>query len=491
MYYRFFSFFLLFVFGFLWIPQPLYAQSLADTLAKIDALFSEMDDHTPGASLTISRNDEIIYHKAFGMADLEHGMPNTTSTIFEAGSVSKQITATCILLLVMDGKLALDDDVHRYIPELSDYEKPFTVRQLINHTSGLKDWGSLAAIGGWPRGTRVYTNDLALSYIIRARTLNNVPGDEFIYSNANYTVMTHIVERVSGMSLPEFSHQRIFLPLGMNNTSWRDDFKRIVPGRATAYTKANDQYVTTMPFENTYGHAALLTTTADLDKWNTSWRETPLGTGELLKLRTERGVLNNGDTIPYAGGVNVAQYNGRPSVHHSGYTAGYRAWLAYYPDDALSVAYLSNDGDFSVNTIANGVAALFFGAETSASGTVIEEKPPRERYDPATNTLEGLEGTYYSAVADGEVSIRVSRDSVWLADVHGKPNVLSPVGPDTFERNAETRLVFKRDKEGKVLGFFMSVPQAKNVWFRRRGNHKELASSQNSAKDDLVNYSGF
>lgn len=448
------------------LPLPSFGQSLADTLRRIDRFFSETGDSTAGAALLISRNGEVLYNKAFGMADLEHHIPNTPETIFEAGSVSKQFTSTAILLLAIEGKLSLDDPVAVYVPELSHYGEGLTIRTLINHTSGLKDWGSLAEIGGWARGTRIYTNDLALAYIARETTLNHVPGAEYIYSNSNYTVMTHIVERVSGMSLPEFTSTRLFRPLGMVNTTWRDDFQRIVSGRAVGYAKREDGYFTVMPFENTYGHAALLTTTADLDKWNTSWKNTPLGSDTLLAMRLTRGVLRSGDTIDYAAAVTVTTYNGHAAVAHSGSTAGYRAWLAYYPESGLSVSYLSNDGSLPVMDIANGIAAVFFGEPVKPAK--VNTATESHAYVADNKSLVGLGGSYYSSVVDATIKLELKGDSLWMDRAHHEAILLAPTAKDRFKANGFT-IAIKRDDHGEVVGLSVSVSRARDVWFGLRG----------------------
>src|ERR1700741_1105127 len=178
------------------ILNPAFSQS-ADTLKRIDELFASWNNDTPGGAVMVTRGETVIYNKAFGLADLEHSTPNKTTTIFECGSVSKQFTATAALLLVKDGKLKHDDDVRKYIPELPVYDSPIRVQHLLNHTSGLKDWGSVGAISGWPRTTRVYTNELALQIICRQKSLNFTPGAEYSYSNANYTLLVYLVERIS------------------------------------------------------------------------------------------------------------------------------------------------------------------------------------------------------------------------------------------------------------------------------------------------------
>ena len=182
--------------------------------------------------------------KAYGMADLEHDVRNTPDTIFEAGSVSKQFTAMAVQLLAGDGKLSLDDPVRKYIPELPDYGKPLTIRHMLSHTSGLRDWGSVESIAGWPRTTREYTHAHVLEIVSRQKSLNFDPGTKWSYSNTGFNLAAIIVSRVSGMPFAEFSKQRIFAPLGMTHTSWRDDHTRIVKGRAIAYSRSRTASIT-------------------------------------------------------------------------------------------------------------------------------------------------------------------------------------------------------------------------------------------------------
>lgn len=326
---------------------------------ELDALFEDWTQHTPGGVLTIQSGKQIIYNKAFGSADLEHEAPITPQTIFETGSVAKQFTAAAIFLLALDGKLSLDDKVQSYIPELPDYGYRMTIRHLIHHTSGLRDWSSVAAIGGWERGTRVYTNAHALDVIFRQKNLNFPPGEQYKYSNSNYNLLAVIVERVSGQSLNEFTTQRIFMPLGMSHTHWRDDFRSVVKNRAIAYQRYGKKYLMTMPFEQVIGHAGLLTTTEDLLKWTRNYSKLRIGGGQPFKdLLLQRGCLNNGAEIAYAGGVFVRSYRDVLEISHGGSTAGYRAWLAYYPLQDVSVAFLSNDGSTNAEKIGGQVAEI-------------------------------------------------------------------------------------------------------------------------------------
>ncbi len=223
--------------------------------ARLDRLFAEVDsDSTPGCVVAVARRGAPVLLRAYGLANLETGTPNTPATVFEAGSVSKQFTAAAVLLLAEQGRLSLDDDVRRHLPELPDYGTPVTLRQMLNHASGFRDWGNVAELGGWPRGTRVYTQADVLRLAARQRALNFVPGTEYLYSNTNYTLAALVVERVSGLPFAEFTRRAMFQPLGLAHTGWRTDHRDVVQGRADAYGSVEGRgWRLNMPFENTVG----------------------------------------------------------------------------------------------------------------------------------------------------------------------------------------------------------------------------------------------
>jgi CubicO group peptidase (beta-lactamase class C family) len=337
-----------------------------DTVQQIDLLFSHWNNDTPGGAVLVKRGENILYNKAFGMADLEHNVPNRTTSIFECGSVSKQFTATAALLLVKEGKLKLDDDVRKFIPELPVYDAPIRVQHLLNHTSGLKDWGSVGGLSGWPRTTRVYTQELALQIICRQKTLNFTPGAEYSYSNSNYSLLVTLVERISGQSLSAFTDERLFRPAGMTDTQWRDNFREVIPGRSVAYEKRGGSYEQVMPFENVHGHGGLLTTTADLTRWNEQLISHSIGGDDVYGMRIRQGPLNNGTTIQYASGIVVNRRHATLEISHSGATAAYRAYLVSYPEKKLSIAILSNDGRFNAPAAGNAIADILLGKDATA-----------------------------------------------------------------------------------------------------------------------------
>lgn len=323
----------------------------------------------PGCAAAVSLNGEVVFEKAFGLADLEHDVPNTTQTIFESGSVAKQFTAAALVLLHQDGKLNLDDPVRKYIPELPDYGSPLTIRHLLNHTAGLRDWGTVLSLTGVGRGDRVISQDLALDVITHQRALDFTPGSEYSYSNSGYNLAAIIVERVSKQKFPAFVEERLFKPLDMKHSSWRDDYQRVVPGRAQAYSRqGNRAWRLNMPFMNVYGNGGMLTTVGDWMKWNAMLDSHSLGAPLVNALET-RGVLNDGRKISYALGLAVDSYKGLKDVSHGGSTAGYQTFLARYPDNKVSVGVMCNGTSPGAGGIAANITDEIFGPFSETPGT--------------------------------------------------------------------------------------------------------------------------
>lgn len=346
---------------FLALPATLTGQQ-PDLSAVADTVFARWNStHTPGCALGVAREGKVLLTRGYGMADLETGTPITAETIFESGSVAKQFTATAIILLALDGKLSLDDPARKYLPELPEYDRPITIRHLLTHTSGLREWSSLVAAAGWPRGTRAHTQADLLDIVFRQKALNYPVGEYYSYTNSGYALAMTIVERVSGKSFQEFTRERIFRPLGMTHTQWRDDFTRLVPGRAQAYSREDDGWHLNMPFENVVGPGGMLTTVGDWLIWNEALATRKLGAAVVDSL-TRRMRLNNGREIEYARGLRVTSYRGVPEISHSGSTAGYSTYLARYPDrGSLSIAVLCNSSSGAAGSYTDQLADWLIG----------------------------------------------------------------------------------------------------------------------------------
>jgi len=334
-------------------PAALSAQqSDGDLAARVERVLSPLATSTgPGCAVGVNQNGRIV-ERAYGMAELEFGTANTPQTIFESGSLAKQFTAAAVVLLALDGKLKLDDPVRKYVPELPEYGAPLTIRHLLTHTSGLRDWGSVIALTGFGRGERMVTEQFAMDVITHQKGIDFTPGAEYSYSNSGYNTLALIVERVSGQAFGVFTGERLFKPLGMTNSQWRLDYTRLVKGRAQAYTPGLvGSFKLDMPFMNVYGNGGLLTTVGDLLKWNTMLDTRSLGNA-LVDSMQRRMVLNSGLTIPYALGLVDAPYRGLRQIAHSGSTAGYSTYLTRFPEQKLSIAVLCNGSNTGPTALA-------------------------------------------------------------------------------------------------------------------------------------------
>lgn len=392
---------------------------------KVDAIFAAYDKtNTPGCSLAVIKDGEIIYERGYGMANLEYGIPNTPSTKFYIASTSKQFTAMAVSLLIKEGKVKLDDDVHQYIGELKDYDTPVTIRHLFHHTSGIRDEYLLLNFGGWRDEDATTTADF-LHILSLQKELNFLPGSEWVYSNSNYTLLAEIVARVSGKSMSEFCEERLFKPLGMKNTLFHEDFTKLVPGRAFSYDAAGPNiYSNNIITYGTAGDTGLFTTVEDLALWDQEFYKGKVAGEDVITMMHTEGKLSNGKPTGYAFGLMLNDYRGLKVVEHGGSDGGYRSTLVRFPDQHFSIAILGNFGMLQPNDLARKVADIFL-AESFTDKTEIKEEMvielPREQ-------LEEKAGLYYDA--GRKLSMRIEyRDGMLLAGL-GPGLPLEAIAPD-------------------------------------------------------------
>jgi CubicO group peptidase (beta-lactamase class C family) len=384
------------------VPTAALGQSSdAGAGAVADRAFARWTRETPGCAIGASRNGTTVLARGYGMANLETGTPITVATIFESGSVAKQFTATAILLLMGDGKLRLDDPVQKYLPELPAYGRPLTIRHLLSHTSGLREWSNLVALDGWPRGTRAHTQDDVLDVIFAQKDLNYPIGDHYSYTNSGFLLLVTIVERVSGMPFTTFTTERIFKPLGMTQTSWRDDFERVVPGRAQAYARRDTTWALDMPFDYVIGAGGLLTTVGDWLTWNAALDQRTLA-GWLVDSLESRATLASGRKISYAMGLVVGGWRGEREVAHSGSTGGYATYLLRLPARGVSVAVMCNAAGSNPTNAARAVAAALVP-------TLASQPAPPDTVSLDAATAARVAGVYRSSRTYEPLFVGVAR----------------------------------------------------------------------------------
>ncbi|MBC7833704.1 MAG: beta-lactamase family protein [Phycisphaerales bacterium] len=450
--------------------------------AAIDAIFSQWNAQTPGVALAIVRDEKIIYSRGYGMANLDHAVPIAANTVFDIGSTSKQFTAACILLLAEDGKLAITDDVRKYIPELPEYEKPITIAHLLHHTSGLRDYTALMLLAGLSIESD-YSEAFLLDIIVRQKGLNFAPGEQFRYSNTGYFLLGEIVRRVSGIPMSRFAKARIFEPLGMSSTIFSDDHLAIVPHRAESYYPREDGagppgFQLSISLMDNVGDGGIYTTVEDLAKWDANFYHNKLvvggaGKSEFLDQMQKVGLLDNGQPIGYASGLFIGAHRGQRMVSHSGGWRGFRAEMVRFPDLKLSVICLANIGTAQSTELALRVADLYLpeGPDGSADNPPARAATTMGRAAPsAAPTLAIPDGDWnkflgrYKADSGGGGgpiwTVTRSGDELAIVSTSGLTFAARPIGALEFEstnRPQLARLVFRTDDTGNIASITQTI----------------------------------
>ncbi len=397
--------------------------------AEVDAIFDQWNQQetlgvatpgvsTPGCALAVIQEGELVYTKGYGMADMEHGIPITPQSIFYIGSVSKQFVATALLLLEEEGKLSLDDDVRKYIPELPDYSHPIHIQHLVHHTSGLRDNLTL-----WELSGRSMIDDIPeeeiFDLICRQDGLNFVPGEAYAYSNTCYFLMSMIIEKISGQSLRDFAQDRIFSPLGMQHSQFNDDNRRIISNRAFGYTQLSEDSIGNLIMRfDLVGSGGLYSSVEDLYLWDQNFYHNQLGKrGQALieKLQTN-GKFNNGEEVDYAYAMINGSYRGLKTIHHTGSMGGYRAVYVRFPDEQFSVIILGNMDSFDPLARAYEVASVYLKDKLKAEEPAKASSPDDIQEGPQAISEERMSdaskfvGTYYSPELSSTYQLEFSED---------------------------------------------------------------------------------
>ncbi len=403
--------------------------------AKVDAIFKEFAKAgSPGCAVGVYRGDRMVFSRAYGMANLDHDVPLTTTSVFHVASVSKQFTAAAILLLAQDGKLSVDDDIRKYIPELPDFGPTITVRNLVHHTSGIRDQWDLLTFAGWRYSRDLITDDDVLALLSRQKDLNFAPGERHLYSNSGYTLLAVIVSRVSGKSFRQFTTERIFAPLGMSSTHFRDNFNEIVKNQAYGYAPTLGTFRLSVTNFDTAGATSLLTTVEDLAKWHANFDEKTVGGDKLIAAMLERGLLNNGQRIDYAFGMTHGTYRGLTTVGHGGSDAGYRSAFLRFPEQRFGVATLCNLAATNPTVLAQRVADVFLGDVLKPQSVPANPADQPEVPLPGER-LARLAGLYWSAPEAMAARFTVQANKLHVL-AGGSDQPLKSIGEGRFVRNS-------------------------------------------------------
>ncbi len=394
---------------------PGTAAAVDDKAAQVDAIFAKFTSATPGCAVAVLDSGTTAYAHAYGMASLELNVPLTVESVFALDSMSKQFTGMCIALLAGRGRLSLDDDVRKYVPELPDYGHTIRIEELLHHTSGVKDAGELLRFAGYRAPFDVQSKRAYLDAIVRQRSLNFVPGERYLYSDSNYFLLGLIVERVSGVSLAEFADREIFKPLGMTHTLFRNDSSRIVAGRASQYSRNYDETSQDGLFHAADSHIeamgaeGVFSTLGDLAKWDANFHDPKVGDAKTIEMMQERHALSDGSANDYAMGLFVGTFKGLRKVEHGGGGFGSDSEMIRFPDQHASVIVLCNKRDPSDD--ASGAVALTrkvldvylrdrYAGPSPKPAAPAEAQPRESAPAPAESDLARFAGLYWDQATD-------------------------------------------------------------------------------------------
>ena len=443
--------------------------------AKVNQLFAEWNrPDFPGAAVAVTRDGEIIYKNGYGMANLEYDIPITPTTIFDIASVSKQFAAFAIVTLSHQGKLSIDDDIRTHLSDVPNFGSTITIRHLLHHTSGLRDWVQVLSIAG-----DLMDDVISFKHILKMarhqKALNFEPGTAYLYSNTGYNLLAEIVETVTRNSFREWTDTHIFKPLGMTNSHFHDDYEMILKNRAYPYQAVeNGGFKHAVNNTTALGSSSLYSTVEDLAKWILNFDNTRIGEQIVIDQMHERGVLNNGEQINYALGLNIGEYRGLKTVGHSGSWRGFRSHLIRFPDQKFGVVILCNLNTFNPLGLTEKVADIYLAdvlgpKEVSESEKTKEPAEETESEPLTSEKLAEFEGDYYTEELDTTYTIRARGDGL-VAQHRRHDDILLTYAGDHFFGDAWffPEIHFTRDDTGRVVGFELTGNRVRNLHFEKQ-----------------------
>ncbi|TDI73202.1 MAG: serine hydrolase [Bacteroidetes bacterium] len=410
-------------------------------------------DDVPGATISVVKNGKLIFSKGYGMSNLTYGVKMTDETGMSIASVSKQFTAMAILLLQNQGKLSLDDDVRKHIPELQDFGTPITLLNMLNHTTGYREVLNFLPMAGW-QFTDDMRRDELISIIQRQANLQNAPGSEYNYNNTTFMLLATVVERVSGQGWQEFMEENIFEPLGMDDTTVKTHQGQVIPNSSQGYAAAEEGgYRGVTDFASAYGASGVNSTAIDMTKWMLNYRDAKVGGAEAIELLTSRGILTNGDTTRYALGLGVREWRGQTLYTHNGGETSHRTYFGYFPEIESGLFFSSSNPSFSLG-VWTDFAEAFFGEYLEREEE--EEEGDAEEADsisakPTPEQLDAIAGTYKFVGATLMIEYTVE-DGTLFAQATSQPRfAVTPTSDSTFTFVGVTASVtFRYEEDGTV-----------------------------------------
>lgn len=398
---------------------------------KIDSLFVDWNKpNHPGGTVGIVKNGKSVFSKAYGLASLEYLVPNSPSTIFNIASVTKQFTAMGIVRLQQEGKLSVDDDIRKHLPELPDFGETVTIRHMLHHTSGLRSLHAMLGLAGW-RDDDARTNEDLNRFMMNQRDLNFKPGDEYMYCNTGYMLMVNIIEKITGEKFPKWMRESVFEPLGMINTYVEDNYSRVVSNNATSYyTRGGDGFDRAVEYWGYIGSGNMHSTTDDLLRWLKNFSDPQTEWAAHFEILQTMDKLNKGGENTYAFGIGIGDFNGIKSIGHGGAIGGFRSNIVTYPGEKLSIAILTNFSSGSPGQKSNMIAEIIIGNEKDDENLASD---PIKTLKLSNKVLSKYEGSYWNSSSNYSRKIYLKNDTLRYFRSENSENPIVPIGKDEFK----------------------------------------------------------
>jgi CubicO group peptidase (beta-lactamase class C family) len=438
------------------------------TTASIDALFTKINrPDSPGAAVLVIKDGLVLHRKGYGSANLEHQVPITPESVFDIASMSKQFTGMAISMLVEQKVINLEDDIRKYIPELPDYGQTITVRHLVHHMSGVRDFFYTMFIAGWGLDD-VFSSDQILTMASHQQTLNFEPGERYDYSNTGYFLLAEMVKRVTGKTLAVWTEQNLFVPMGMKNTYFRTEHTDLIPRKAYGYSDDGEgKFMANANGLSAPGPSSLFTTIDDLGKWVTNFDTHSVGGAAVIQRMQTRGVLDNGDTIDYGYGVFIGNYRGHKTLAHHGVWLGYNTKMLHFPEQRLSIVILGNFENFNPSGSANQIADLFLSDVPTEVQKQAQSLPkPQNPTPPRATSLDDYVGTY-KLWPHFFFEITRQGDQLLVAATHEAKHPMVVVSQDVFNIPAyRSKMKFRRNAKELVtqIEYGNSIMERLEAW---------------------------
>ncbi|MBK1439420.1 beta-lactamase family protein [Parapedobacter sp. ISTM3] len=437
---------------------------------KIDELMAAFDSNqSPGASVAVVSGGRLLFEKGYGMANLEHGIPLRATTPLHVASVTKSFTNYCIFLLEKQGKLKLDDDIRKYVPEVPDFGYKISLRHLAEHSSGMRDYAALRGMARYEIDTR----EMFFKMLARQHDLNFIPGENCDYSNTGCVLLAEVIQRVSGKSYSRFVKENIFDPLGMNASTVQDDQSMILPGVADSYDRTVDGPKKMYVLGSLVGGTGIISNARDMAIWANHLLH-PKDDADIVAKMSTPGKLNDGTRTTFGPGLMVSDHKGHLEIGHSGATGGFKAHVGIFPDDDLAVIVLANTNDIYSRPVARQIAELYFNAPPKRTRQALVSvvpanavEDPKPAWDKSTLKLVEYTGKYYSDEAATTYSFELIGGQLVIRPGYLSDMTLTPQSRDTFQGAFGGIVEFVRAHDGKVLGCKFTFPRMKNLFFKK------------------------